>query len=197
MPLTQNIRSLGGIAKALKIREVYASNPNLCKHCSRPILPVEGKLLTSTRDQKFCNRSCAARHNNLGHVAPKRIAKKWFCKMCNAQVASRRSFCLDCFADLRNFAAKKKCEVPRSLIAEHARRVMKNSGKNKACELCEYAVHVEVCHLNPVSSFTSDVVVSQINDLANLVYLCANHHLELDKGLLSEELKEVLYQSSV
>ena len=60
----------------------------------------------------------------------------------------------------------------------------------KECLVCKYSNHVEVAHVKAVSKFSDDTLVSEMNDLQNLMYLCPNHHWEYDNGKLSlEELQ--------
>ena len=44
----------------------YNENPNLCLCCKKPILAPYGKKLRETKRKKFCNKSCAAKYNNVG-----------------------------------------------------------------------------------------------------------------------------------
>jgi hypothetical protein len=48
-----------------------------------------------------------------------------------------------------------------------------------------YNIYVECCHIKPVKSFPSDATLKTVNALDNLIGLCANHHIELDLGLLT------------
>ena len=47
-----------------------------------------------------------------------------------------------------------------------------------------YTNHVEVAHIKAVSNFSEDSLISEINDISNLIGLCPNHHWEYDNGLL-------------
>jgi len=38
--------------------------------------------------------------------------------------------------------------------------------------------------LKAIADFTSTQLVSEVNALTNLAYLCPNHHKELDRGML-------------
>lgn len=69
-------------------------------------------------------------------------------------------------------------------IRIHARKVMKEAKVNKACKVCAYTNYVEVCHIKSIADFDSTAFIKDINDLSNLIYLCPNHHWELDNGLL-------------
>jgi predicted restriction endonuclease len=43
---------------------------------------------------------------------------------------------------------------------------------------------VDIAHRKPVSKFSDDTRVSEINDISNLAALCKNHHWEFDHGTL-------------
>lgn len=55
---------------------------------------------------------------------------------------------------------------------------------DKICAACGYDTHVEVCHIKPISSYEPETAVADINHPENLIYLCPNHHWELDNGVL-------------
>lgn len=42
-----------------------------------------------------------------------------------------------------------------------------------------------MAHIKAVSEFSDDTLISEINDINNLVGLCPNHHWEYDHGLLN------------
>mgnify|MGYP003346034655 CR=1 FL=1 len=69
-------------------------------------------------------------------------------------------------------------------IRIHARKVMKDAKIDKACKICNYNKYVEVCHIKAIADFTLDSKINEINSLSNLIYLCPNHHWELDNNLL-------------
>jgi predicted restriction endonuclease len=54
----------------------------------------------------------------------------------------------------------------------------------QACKVCGYTFCVQCCHIKSVSSFPRTTPLSVVNDLSNLVGLCPNHHVELDRGHL-------------
>ena len=71
------------------------------------------------------------------------------------------------------------------LIRQHAHRMMRYYGKPQQCAICGYDRHVEVCHIKSIADFSDNALLSEINSKANLVYLCPNHHWELDNGFLT------------
>jgi predicted restriction endonuclease len=52
----------------------------------------------------------------------------------------------------------------------------------KRCAVCGYDSHVELCHIRRISDFPLSATFAEVNAEANLVYLCPNHHWELDAG---------------
>ena len=59
----------------------------------------------------------------------------------------------------------------------------------KVCEHCGYSKHVEVCHIKPISSFSDDSLVSEVNDRSNIKILCPNCHWEFDHPRKKEKIK--------
>ena len=49
------------------------------------------------------------------------------------------------------------------------------------CNTHEWDEILEVNHINPILKFDKDVLISEINDLDNLQWICPNHHALLDK----------------
>jgi hypothetical protein len=79
---------LGGCATKNTIKnriENYNQNPKRCLHCNSPIQFKERNR------KKFCNRSCAASHNNKVVVKRKRVSSS--CLVCNKSDIGRQKFC--------------------------------------------------------------------------------------------------------
>ena len=68
----------------------------------------------------------------------------------------------------------------RSSIQKGARSAYRNSSKPKRCVVCGYDKTYEVAHIKSVSDFGEDALISDINNVDNLVALCPNHHWEFD-----------------
>lgn len=75
----------------------------------------------------------------------------------------------------------------RNRITLHAKKVFARSGKLRACAVCGYDVHIDVCHVRAVADFSDDTLLSDINSEENLIALCPNHHWELDHDILARE----------
>lgn len=80
-------------------------------------------------------------------------------------------------------------------IRSEARRILKNAGIEKKCCICGFDVVVEVHHIRAVTDFPFSATLSEVNAISNLLYLCPNHHVMVDKGLISaEDLDKYRYQ---
>lgn len=147
---------------------------------------------------KFCSRSCSNGYHNT--ITPKRKAKQKVCKYCNNTIISfhRRSVCNTCLKDgthskltwaekqeyIKNLSVLDIKQMSNTSqrpwtdrIRGYARRQYPTIGK--VCK-CGYSKHVEVCHIKPISSFSDDSLVKDINCGSNILYLCPNCHWEFD-----------------
>lgn len=78
------------------------------------------------------------------------------------------------------FERYKYWQTARSAIQKIARKNYENSNKPKKCIVCGYDKHYEVAHIKSVSDFEDNTLISEINDINNLIALCPNHHWEYD-----------------
>lgn len=234
MPNENKKGSAGGKARAIiqkqKAKEridEYNKNPKLCLYCGKPILAPYNKKLRETKIKKFCNQSCAAKHNNKGTVHnlkgftktssilnnisdeefinifnssdnitdfSKKLGYKYKINKNNNKSLKNRLQKLN--LDI-NDLKKEKCEISsltkkelfesrsnwqnaRSTIQKDARKTYKESDKPKECIVCKYNKHFEVAHIKAVSDFDDNSLISEINDINNLIALCPNHHWEYD-----------------
>lgn len=141
----------------------------------------------------YCSRSCAAVVNNRLHQKrPKNPATT--CK-CGGFKHVQSERCHECKKqDHYNAMIAKPmrdyiCSHPEAKakfnsIRKWARDAMERYGPEKKCQMCEFDVVVEVCHIKPIKEFSEDALMGEVNALSNLVYLCPNHHAMFDKGLL-------------
>lgn len=155
-----------------------------------------------TTNPKYCSRSCAASFTN--RLSPKRkLTKK--CSKCDNIVRNYRSrLCKDHFQEAKlasneayrnrtiGFYRSKEClkELHKSSIHAHVRGlcgIWLKHLKKKPCNICGYKLHVELCHIKPLSSFPDDALLSEVNSETNVVQLCRNCHWELDHGLVKLE----------
>lgn len=75
-----------------------------------------------------------------------------------------------------NSASRAKYNDIRSL----ARKTMERNQVEKLCVMCGFP-HPEVCHIVPIEKWAKTAKIAEVNSISNLVYLCPNHHLLLDK----------------
>lgn len=154
-----------------------------------------------TNNPKFCSRSCAAKTNN--RLYPKReklqrqiIQKEHKCIRhdCQNIVKLRIKTCAKCLGKDRIMAyGNRLLNEFTSNHARHKYQKVRNHAHNmaeifelkKICKVCNYKIYVELCHKKAIGTFSKDTPIKIVNSFENLVFLCPNHHKELDLGLLS------------
>jgi len=166
-----------------------------CENCENEVNRLPSELKKSKSGHVFCSRSCAATFNNKKH--PKRHLTKT-CNMCKKLIRSDLKYCGECYRK-KHFISHKTLEEAiknrkdnnrYNQIRQISRKKYLESNRKKCCEVCGYDIHIEICHIKDISSFSKDSLISEINDLSNLIALCRNHHWELDNGHLKiEEIK--------
>jgi predicted restriction endonuclease len=72
------------------------------------------------------------------------------------------------------------------MVREDARKKLNPSSKE--CLICGYNKYVECCHIKPVQDFPETALLSEVNALTNICWLCPNHHKELDKQIMDIQL---------
>lgn len=132
------------------------------------------------------------------------------CKKCFSEIFYKkrkngrfyyRNFCENCVVDAvlekrdkkkistltkgELFTKSLNWQSARSRIAKNARKEFLNSGKPFICVICSYSNHVDIAHIKPVSEFSDDSLIRDINCVDNLITLCPNHHWEFDNKLFS------------
>lgn len=139
------------------------------------------KELTKRTQKKFCSSSCAASANNR-RTDIRRRQPEGSCFTCNAIISASRKYCKDC-RPVALGGSKKKTINRRKYICTAARRIY-FTDRPKRCVICGYDKHVDVCHIVDVGSFPEGTSYLIINDPANLIGLCRNHHWEFDNDML-------------
>lgn len=168
---------------------------NYCSLCkthrkqSRPCI----NCAKATTNPKFCSRKCGITVNNK--LSPKR-SLEGKCQHCKKLISANRKFCGRCFKTncrydyetitlgqlLRHGHGNRNSY--HTQVRQHAQRIARKAGLLKACKVCGYSFYVECCHIKSVSSFPRATSLIIVNSIDNLVGLCPNHHVELDKGHL-------------
>lgn len=196
-----NVTAFRSRFKALK---QYYENPNYCKCCGEIICVDGNQKVSAVRIKKFCSHSCSAKYSNRNRT----INTDKVCPDCGGVKKKESKTCWNCYlkkvqkVKIDKITGKKEYFIATSTkekvmnkhsnwwrsripIAKHARKVYKNSGKPFVCSVCGYTTHVQICHIKGVAEFDNNCLISEINNINNLVALCPNHHWELDHGFLS------------
>lgn len=159
-----------------------------CLNCQASI----EKRRTGTKDgkpiyRKFCDRKCAAIYNNKVY---KKRSLEGSCKVCGVSCPSAAAHCQKCKPDRYDYLTvtikevKGRAKYQKSaIIRAHARKTIRQAGLPRRCNVCGYDKHVEVSHIRPISSFDLDTLISVVNHVSNLEYLCPNHHWEHENSL--------------
>ena len=152
---------------------------NHCLHCG-----------TATANAKYCSRSCANRINGRLYPSRKRLLRN--CKHCGTELHTRRTTCDRCNPSLIDWQTVPLHQLKAKALQQYAAQIRslargayRKSNRPKACAVCGYDTHYEVCHIRPINDFLPTDFVAVVNELDNLVALCPNHHWELDHGKLS------------
>jgi hypothetical protein len=157
-----------------------------CVSCNKP-----------TKNHKFCSMSCAAIHNN-----PLYHRKQKICEVCNLNKGySTSKVCRDCFLanktknlleKIQNYGERAIGSF-KSTYARHRYQNIRHHAHKlndciyhlpKQCQICGYDTHVELCHIKPINDFHPDTKLSVVNSKENLVFMCRNHHWELENGII-------------
>lgn len=203
MAYPASAQSKGGQVTAIKQRKEairrYYENPNRCAFCLKVIEVQEEQKVAQVRQKKYCNSSCAAKSSNKGRCLAK---KEYVCGRCGKEFAryrmpsgnlTKRKYCERCEL-IGPSGNKTKGQLAqesrdyfsfRCTITTYAQKIFAATSKSSKCVVCGYSAHIEVCHMKPVSEFSDDATIWEINHPDNLVGLCPNHHWELDNGFLS------------
>ena len=155
-----------------------------CEYCNKEV----EKLPNDVRRSKhhYCSISCSNRHK------PKRKLKNK-CKDCQTLIRSSSTYCRLCLDII-----KSKC-TDNSKLSNTFRpgsnkygsvrsraKALYSSLRQNGCQICGYSKHVEICHIKPISEFSEDTIVKDINHCSNITLLCRNCHWELDHGMIKK-----------
>lgn len=152
------------------------------------------KCNKSTKNPKFCSRSCSASYTNSKNPKRKKTFKS-LCLKCKSEIYKcRNKYCVNCRPTTKNWSKIKISDLTNlrnyqiySRIRELARKTyfsyLKNNNLPICCKKCGYSKHIEVCHIKSIKSFPKDSYVSDVNNIENLIGLCPNCHWEFDNIL--------------
>ena len=149
-------------------------------------------LIDKLSDEEFCKIIAKSNswmeivsnigYKNIGSKVKKLIFNR--CEKLNLVLNINKLTLVENITKGELFSKRKSWQSARSAIQKMARIVFfKNNDKPKCC-ICGYDKHVEVAHIKPVSNFTDDSLITEINSIDNLIGLYPNHHWEYDNGIL-------------
>lgn len=153
----------------------------ICLQCNKVFHPAVSEVKRG--NGKFCSISCVYTYRNLHYLTHKPpLLENRICLFC------KRTFPHRIYKGLGKY-----CSIPcknNSLsgvqpgkVNQNVRRKWHNlafSSYGEKCEICGYALSVDVHHLLPRSKGGKD-------DAENLSVLCPNHHREVHIGILTKE----------
>ena len=116
--------------------------------------------------------------------------------------------CRDCYNSKRtNYIINDKTPIGTTFyskgsqnkynfIRSHARRLFETLSIEKICACCKFEHGIQICHIQPISSFSEKTPICEVNSLDNLILLCPNCHWLFDHGYSSlEDLKNFYKQT--
>jgi 5-methylcytosine-specific restriction endonuclease McrA len=167
-----------------KKRIVKPVQDKICPSCLSP-------FKTNRSDKTYCSKECC-----LNQILYDK------CPGCGNRKQKKSKSCINCCdkgmpKNPENSLEKtiEDYENALSAIGKHpswkhahirslARQYNKDM-KTLPCYNCGYSIHVEICHIIPISSFSKDTKIKVVNARTNLVQLCRNCHYEFDHDLLT------------
>ncbi len=81
------------------------------------------------------------------------------------------------------------------IIRSQSRKKYKKLFKNMKCVHCKHEGSTQVCHIKAISEFDRLSEVDEINKMSNLIGLCPNCHVDLDKHKKFEVTRTALLHS--
>lgn len=165
----------------------------VCANCNKTF----ERFYKNIRDinKSFCSISCSNKHS------PKRRRKQYYCLKCNDKTSYRKKYCKTCYEytykkeiqhvnstllDLKKY--HKNIHQYNAKIRQWARSSLERVNPNKTCSNCSFSHFAECCHIKPIKDFPDTaLVISEVNHIDNLIWLCPNCHWLLDNGILELE----------
>ncbi len=175
-----------------------------CENCGKEKEILKSDFNKSKTKKFFCNHSCSAEYNNKlrGLDSSKlwvRKDKKGYdeCPICGELKFCTSKLCKKC-SDKEKYLVKERTlgsyidghkylTTKCGEIRRDARRTIEESNVEKVCAYCknhEFDEILEVHHIKGILEFNTETMISEINSLSNLIWLCPNHHKMLEKGLI-------------
>lgn len=198
--------------RSKQIRLKYEENPNVCQHCGKALsweqrknkycshscaakinnldtVQFKDSFINKISDDEFekivkSSHSLKEISDKIGYSYQtnnnKIIVQR--CKNLNLSIPNRKN--VNSYTKEFIFKFRKNWQSARSDIRKNAEKTFKQSGNDLKCAICGYDKHIEIAHIKAVSEFSDTSLISEINNINNLIALCPNHHWEYDNGLL-------------
>lgn len=156
-------------------------------------LKSQGKSNKEIQEILGCSKSIISYHTRRKYATRHRMdtcacgkAKSVYAERCaECENTLRREKVLSkTLAEVRT-ANKANRFSPFSGVRELARKILNDNNVEQRCAICGFSEYVEACHIKAIKDFPETATLAEVNDINNLVYLCPNHHILLDRGKLS------------
>ncbi len=85
--------------------------------------------------------------------------------------------------------------TPVETIRSQARKKYKELFKDMKCVHCKHNGSTQVCHIKAISDFDKFSEIEEINKMSNLIGLCPNCHMDLDKHKKFEVTRTAMLHS--
>jgi len=156
--------------KSLKMKQLYDSNPIICKNCNSPISYEDRHI------NKFCNQSCSATFNNK--LRTKKTSIKRQCNFCNTKfeikrLSSPKKYC--------SVSCKSK-EIHEQILADIEAGVytIKSNTQYKSYLISKKGHQCEMCKFTEWGGKPILLILDHIDgnsenfELDNLRIICSN-----------------------
>lgn len=188
-----------------------------CANCGKDTKKSNTEIKSNKSGLYFCSIIC--RQKVISSFPRRKTCPQTSCKTCGKQINEKKKFCCDlCRKSSTEKIIKKNVNKYKTLGEVRAkaqkqdqnrytlvRRRAQNTAEKyckihniqKCCFVCGYDKFVHLCHIKDIASYDDNALIEDINNPANLIYLCLNHHAELDNNVLDVEIKSLLGQSEL
>lgn len=195
--------------KCVGLSQRVPAAPMTCDECGIAFTRRSSANKPSKSGLRFCSRACGivnrGRQRKLTNAEIPKAPQSRTCSDCGAKLSQpgrqTTGLCSSCvkkkvsgYTKGMLFETRKNWQSARSSIQTMARRAFLRANPQPSCGAlvngtpCGYSKHVEVAHRKDVASFPDTALISEINDISNLVGLCPTHHWEFDHQKLDEPL---------
>ncbi len=159
-------------------KKIISTKPNLIKHLNICKFKPDDEIIAAYTDFFciHCKKIISAKSNLERHLTVCRIK----IENIKQQLKEKNKLC-----------KKYKLESIRS----HARITYKKYTKVMNCVHCNHSGSTEVCHIKAISEFDKLSSREEINHISNLVGLCPNCHVDLDRHKKFEVVRTVTLHS--